>query len=105
MLKKETGHPAADTQTSTATPHLSGAEAYKAKKEAESAARKAAKELRLAEEAVSAAEAKIEAIEAELCKPEVYQDPAKAAELAEQLKNEKAALEAAYENWIKLQDA
>ena len=81
---------------------LSGADAYRVKKEAEAAARKAAKELSNAEKAVSDAESLIEQLEAELCKPEVYEDPQKAAETAKALEKAKAALEAAYNHWMSL---
>ena len=82
---------------------LQGAEAFRARKEAGAAARKAAKRLAEAEAAVEAAEARIKELEAELCKPEVFGDPAKAAETAKALEEAKSALEDAYWNWMELQ--
>ena len=95
---------AVKTTTSAANDKpLTGAEAFRAKKEAEAASRKAAKELANAEKAVNDAEALIASLEAELCKPEVYEDPQKAAEMARALDKAKAALEAAYEHWMSLE--
>ena len=82
---------------------LQGAEAFRARKEAGAAARKAAKRLAEAEAAVEAAEARIKELEAELCKPEVFGNPAKAAETAKALEEAKSALEDAYWNWMELQ--
>jgi len=56
-----------------------------------------------AEQAVADAEAKVAELEAELCKPEVFSDPAKAAELSAALDAEKARLEESYELWMGLQ--
>ena len=82
---------------------LKGAEAYKAKKEAGAAARRAAKMLENAEKAVQDAEQKVAELEAELCKPEVFGDPQKAAGTAKQLEEAKAALDDAYWRWMELQ--
>nr|MCR5009950.1 ATP-binding cassette domain-containing protein [Clostridia bacterium] len=84
-------------------PALTGAEAYKAKKEASAAARRAAKMLENAEKAVHDAEQKIAELEEELCKPEVFGDPEKAAQTAKQLEEAKAALDDAYWHWMELQ--
>ena len=84
-------------------PALTGADAYKAKKEASAAARRAAKQLENAEKAVQDAEQKIADLEAELCKPEVFGDPAKAAQTAKLLEEAKAALDDAYWRWMELQ--
>ena len=82
---------------------LSGAEAYKAKKEASAAARRAAKMLENAEQAVHDAEQLIAELEAELCRPEVFGDPEKAAETAKKLDAAKTALDDAYWRWMELQ--
>ena len=84
-------------------PALTGADAYKAKKEASAAARRAAKQLETAEKAVQDAEQKIAGLEAELCKPEVFGDPEKAAQTAKLLEEAKAALDDAYWRWMELQ--
>ena len=82
---------------------LSGAEAYKAKKEASAAARRAAKMLENAEQAVHDAEQLIAELEAELCRPEVFGDPEKAAQTAKKLDAAKTALDDAYWRWMELQ--
>ncbi len=82
---------------------LQGAEAFRARKAADAAARKAAKRLEQAEAAVQAAEDAVRTLESELCKPEIFSDPAKAAETAKALEDAKAALDDAYWNWMELQ--
>ena len=91
------------TVDGTQAEQLTGADAYKAKKEASAAARRAAKQLENAEKAVQDAEQIIADLEAELCKPEVFGDPQKAAETARQLEEAKAALDDAYWHWMELQ--
>ena len=100
---RSNAEPEYSTVQNTAAEQLTGAEAFRAKKAADSKARKAAKRLAEAEAAVEAAEARIKELEAELCKPEVFGDPAKAAETAKALEEAKSALEDAYWNWMELQ--
>ena len=98
-----TGTAKTGTVDGTQAEPLTGADAYKAKKEASAAARRAAKQLENAEKAVQDAEQKIADLEAELCKPEVFGDPQKAADTAKQLEEAKAALDDAYWHWMELQ--
>ena len=100
---RSNAEPEYSTVQDPAAEQLTGAEAFRAKKAADSKARKAAKRLAEAEAAVEAAEARIKELEAELCKPEVFGDPAKAAETAKALEEAKSALEDAYWNWMELQ--
>ena len=82
---------------------LQGAEAFRARKAADAAARKAAKRLEQAEAAVQAAEDKVRSLEEELCKPEIFSDPEKAAAAAKALEAAKEALDDAYWAWMDLQ--
>ena len=97
------GSAASETASGRNTEQLKGADAYKAKKEASAAARRAARLLENAEKAVHDAEQRIAELEEELCKPEVFGDPEKAAETAKQLEEAKAALDDAYWQWLELQ--
>ena len=97
------GSAASETANGRNTEQLKGADAYKAKKEASAAARRAARLLENAEKAVHDAEQRIAELEEELCKPEVFGDPEKAAETAKQLEEAKAALDDAYWQWLELQ--
>ena len=94
--KPTVSEPATDSQ-------LQGAEAFRARKAADAAARKAAKRLEQAEAAVQAAEDAVRALEEDLCKPEIFSDPEKAAETAKALEAAKAALDDAYWAWMELQ--
>ena len=73
-------------------------------KEESAAKRKREKQLKAAEEAVSEAENRVTELEKRLCLPEIFSDPQKAKEAADALQSAKDEMEAAYENWMKLQE-
>lgn len=72
-------------------------------KKAEADRRRLERQIAAAEQAVSDGEALVAELEAELCKPEVFSDPAAAAELSAKLEKAKAELETSYELWMSLQ--
>ncbi len=77
------------------------------KKEREERQKKkaAAQRLKDTEEKIEALEKKTEVLEKQLCDPELYQQADKMLEVQQEYNEAKASLDAAYENWMKLQDS
>jgi len=77
-----------------------------AQREAEKAAalaqRKAEKAKARLEEEIAAAEAEVKRLEDELCRPEVFGDPAKAGELSKALNEAKELVDSKYSEWYNL---
>ncbi len=72
-------------------------------KKAEADRRRLERRIAEAEAAVEAAEAEVAELEAELCRPEVFSDPARSAELSAKLNDAKQKLDQCYGRWMELQ--
>ena len=81
---------------------VKGADAYKAAKEAAAALKKAEKAKEKLELEITAAEEAVAKYEAELCKPEIFTNPAKAQEISAKLDEAKALVDTKYAEWYNL---
>ncbi len=81
---------------------LSGAESYQAAKAKATAEKKAVKAKAKLEEEIADAEKEIARLETELCKPSVFNDPAKAQELSDALSKAKELVDTKYQEWYNL---
>lgn len=81
---------------------LSGAESYQAAKAKASAEKKAQRAKERLEEEIAKAEAEVAKYEEELCRPDVFSNPAKAQEISAKLEAAKELVDTKYSEWYNL---
>ena len=103
LLKDNSASPIAAEKESSGA--VSSAEEQRlAKKRADTEKKRTQKLLQKTEEELSALESRKALLEEELCKPEVFSEPAKAKELSDELSSVKEKLDEVYSRWMELSE-